>query len=91
MQQDILGIENHHFGPKYKKLLTSAEAFFDEIIFCNIKEKDFAPQFSDSGSHPNAPVNALVSPIIIIMNSANTILILFSFILNIMIHNDTVI
>ena len=65
MQQNLFGIDNHLSAAKRKKLQASAEAFFYEIVFCNIKEKDFAPLFSDTGSRPNAPVNALVSSIIL--------------------------
>lgn len=65
MQQDLFGIENHLSASKRKKLQASAEALFYEIIFCNIKEKDFAPLFSEMGSRPNAPINALVSAIIL--------------------------
>jgi hypothetical protein len=65
MQQDLFGIENHLSAAKRKKLQASADAFFYEIVFCNIKEKDFAALFSDTGSRPNAPVNALVSSIIL--------------------------
>jgi len=65
MQQDLFGIENHLSASKRKKLQASAEAFFYEIIFCNIKEKDFAPLFSEAGSRPNAPINALVSALVL--------------------------
>jgi hypothetical protein len=65
MQQDLFGIENHLSASKRKKLQASAEALFYEIIFCNIKEKDFALLFSENGSRPNAPINALVSAIIL--------------------------
>ena len=65
MQQNLFGIENHLSAAKRKKLQTSAEAFFYDIIFCKINEKDFAPLFSTNGSRPNAPVNALVSSIVL--------------------------
>jgi hypothetical protein len=65
LQQDLFGIENHLSASKRKKLRSSADAYFYELIYCNINEKDFAPLFSaDSSSRPNAPVNALVSSII---------------------------
>ena len=65
LQQDLFGIENHLSESKRKKLRSSADAYFYELIYCNINEKDFAPLFSaDSSSRPNAPVNALVSSII---------------------------
>jgi hypothetical protein len=65
MQQDLFGIENHLSAAKRKKLQASAEALFYDIIYYNINEKDFAPLFSETGSRPNAPINALVSSIIL--------------------------
>jgi hypothetical protein len=65
LQQDIFGIESQLSEAKRKKLHTSSEAYFYELIYSNINEKDFAPLFSNSGSRPNAPVNALVSSIIL--------------------------
>jgi len=66
LQQDLFGIENHLSASKRKKLRSSADAYFYELIYCNINERDFAPLFSaDSCSRPNAPVNALVSSIIL--------------------------
>jgi hypothetical protein len=66
LQQDLFGIENHLSESKRKKLRSSADAYFYELIYCNINERDFAPLFSvDSCSRPNAPVNALVSSIIL--------------------------
>jgi hypothetical protein len=66
LQQDLFGIENHLSASKRKKLRSCADAYFYELIYCNINERDFAPLFSvDSRSRPNAPVNALVSSIIL--------------------------
>jgi hypothetical protein len=65
LQQNLFGIENQLSKAKRKKLQTSTDAFFYELIYCNINEKDFAPLYSDTGSRPNAPVNALVSAIIL--------------------------
>ncbi len=72
MQQDLFGIENQLSPSKRKKLRSSSDAFFYELIYCNIKEKDFAALYSDSGSRPNAPVNALVSAIILYMKKGWT-------------------
>jgi hypothetical protein len=72
MQQDIFGIETLMSESKRKKLRSSADAFFYELIYCNIKENDFAVLFSDKGSRPNAPVNALVSAIILYMKKGWT-------------------
>lgn len=65
LQQNLFGIESHLSEAKRKKLRSSSDAFFYELIYCTIKEKDFAPLYSDTGSRPNAPINALVSSIIL--------------------------
>ena len=65
LQQDLFNIECHLPEAKRKKLRSSSEAYFYEIIFSRIDEEDFAPLFSEKGSRPNAPVNALVSAIIL--------------------------
>lgn len=72
MQQDLFGIETLMSESKRKKLRSSSDAFFYELIYCNIKENDFAVLFSDKGSRPNAPVNALVSAIILYMKKGWT-------------------
>lgn len=72
MQQDLFGIENQLSESKRKKLRSSSDAFFYELVFCNIKEDDFASLYSDSASRPNAPVNALVSAIILYMKKGWT-------------------
>jgi hypothetical protein len=72
MQQDLFGIENQLSESKRKKLRSSSDAFFYELVYCNIKENDFAALYSDNGSRPNAPVNALVSAIILYMKKGWT-------------------
>jgi len=72
MQQDLFGIETQLSESKRKKLRSSSDAFFYELVYCNIKENDFAVLFSDKGSRPNAPVNALVSAIILYMKKGWT-------------------
>ncbi len=72
MQQDLFGIENQLSESKRKKLRSSSDAFFYELVYCNIKENDFAALYSESGSRPNAPVNALVSAIILYMKKGWT-------------------
>ena len=72
MQQDLFGVENQLSESKRKKLRSSSEAFFYELVYCNIKENDFATLYSDCGSRPNAPVNALVSAIILYMKKGWT-------------------
>ncbi|MBD3156213.1 DDE transposase [Candidatus Peregrinibacteria bacterium] len=72
MQQDLFGIESQLSKSKRKKLRSSSYAFFYELIYCNIKENDFAVLFSDKGSRPNAPVNALVSALILYLKKGWT-------------------
>jgi len=48
-----------------KMLDESEENSFYELIFCKIDEKIFEVLYSDKGSRPNAPVNRLVSIIIL--------------------------
>ncbi|MBU0559518.1 MAG: hypothetical protein KKD86_03595 [Bacteroidetes bacterium] len=45
--------------------MASEEYKFYEIIFCSINEEDFSVLFSETDSRPNAPVNALVSALIL--------------------------
>ncbi|HED38666.1 MAG TPA: DDE transposase [Ignavibacteria bacterium] len=51
---------------RQQKLLQQSEEYkFYEIIFCSINEEDFSVLFSETDSRPNAPVNALVSALIL--------------------------
>ncbi|MEW6652179.1 MAG: transposase [Bacteroidota bacterium] len=51
---------------KQQKLLTASDKYkFYEIIFCSINEEDFSVLFSETDSRTNAPVNALVSALIL--------------------------
>lgn len=65
-QISFFGMENI-LNPNYLKgLHESSEAFFYKTIFCNIREEDFKVLYSaDDASRPNAPVNVLVSSIIL--------------------------
>lgn len=65
LQQSLFGSDNIFSNKKMDKLRTSEEAAFYNLIFSNIDEDDFAPLFSQKGSRPNAPVNTLVSSIIL--------------------------
>jgi len=71
-QQSLFGIENQLSESKRKKLQQSKEAVFYKLIFCSIDENDFIPLFSDKGSRPNAPVNALVASILLQNNNGWT-------------------
>jgi muramidase (phage lysozyme) len=48
-----------------QELLESAEYKFYELIFCNIREEDFACLYSTIESRPNAPVNCLVGALLL--------------------------
>jgi hypothetical protein len=65
LQTSFFGLFNSLSPEMKKKAKASQEYCFYKIIFCNIKEKDFSVLFSDNKSRPNAPVNALVSAIIL--------------------------
>ncbi len=48
-----------------KKLENSKEKWFHKLILSNINEIDFKPLYSGKASRPNAPVNILVSALIL--------------------------
>lgn len=78
LQQSLFGIDNQLPESKRKKLYQSKEYLFYNLIFCNIKEEDFAPLFSATGSRPNAPVNSLVSAAILLSHNGWTVEELFT-------------
>ncbi len=52
-------------SPKLAKELRESEEYkFYELIFCNIKEEDFAELYSEKDSRPNAPINCMVSALL---------------------------
>lgn len=54
------------FSPSQKKaFIESREWWFYELVFKRIDEKLFAPLYSDEKSRPNAPVNSMVSALIL--------------------------
>jgi hypothetical protein len=50
---------------KQKKIRQSPEAFFYTLAFQKIDEKKFERLYSEKGSRPNAPINAMVSALIL--------------------------
>jgi hypothetical protein len=64
-QKSFFGFENSLPDKLLKALRKSEEYSFYEIIFCNIDEKIFSVLYSDKASRPNAPVNCLVSALIL--------------------------
>ena len=65
LQSTFFDIENQLSERKKKKLRESEEYSFYQLIFRNIEEEKFAVLYSEKGSRPNAPVNVMVSAIIL--------------------------
>ena len=65
IQQSLFGVESHLSKAKLGKLRKSKEYAFYQLVFCKIDESLFMPIFSDVGSRPNAPVNTLVSALLL--------------------------
>jgi len=65
MQPSLFGIASQLSKAKLNKLRKSKEYDFYQFVFCQINENDFSVLYSDSCSRPNAPVNSLVSSIIL--------------------------
>jgi len=64
-QSNIFGFANIVSPKMLKELQESEEMNFYELIFCNIKEEDFSCLYSETDSRPNAPVNCMVSALIL--------------------------
>ncbi|MEA3471348.1 MAG: transposase [Thermodesulfobacteriota bacterium] len=50
---------------KRKKLEQSEEMYFYRYIFCEIREEDFSCLYAGDNGRPNAPVNAMVSALLL--------------------------
>lgn len=62
-QPDLFGFY-HQLSPKMQyQVKESDEYLFYQLIYSRIREEDFAGLYSENGSRPNAPVNALISAI----------------------------
>ena len=64
-QPKLITFENELGEKQRQQLNETREKWFYRLIFRNINERDFKPLFSDKDSRPNAPVNVLVSAIIL--------------------------
>ena len=64
-QTDIFGLFNSLPERMKKKIEHSEEYTFYKLIFSNIKEDIFSGLYSDKNSRPNAPINAMVSSLIL--------------------------
>ena len=60
-QPDLFGFFNQLPAQMQRKLIESEEYAFYRLIFSHIQEEDFACLYSENGSRPNAPINAMVS------------------------------
>ena len=61
IQPDMFGFYQQLPNKMQKKLRESEEYLFYQLIFCRIREEDFACLYSENGSRPNAPINSMVS------------------------------
>lgn len=64
-QPELFGFENEPGNKARKALEGSKEKWFYYLILRNINELDFRDLYSDKVSRPNAPVNILVSALIL--------------------------
>jgi len=64
-QPKLFTFENELDEHQRKLLNQTREKWFYHLIFRSINERDFKPLFSEKDSRPNAPVNVLVSAIIL--------------------------
>ena len=71
-QQDIFASEMFLPKKKFEKLKHSKEYSFYKLIFCNINEDLFSVLYSDKKSRPNAPINAMVSSLILLQQKSWT-------------------
>ena len=65
LQGNMFSFINELSEKKQNALKSTKEHCFYNMIFCNIRENDFEVLFSDKGSRPNAPINAMVSAFIL--------------------------
>ena len=72
LQTDLFGLFNSLPERMKKKVKESEEYYFYKLIFSQIDEEIFSVLYSDKKSRPNAPINALVSALIL-MNRYNWI------------------
>ena len=68
-QASLFGIASQLPEKKLKKLKKSKEYDFYRLLFCKINEDIFSVLFSESCSRPNAPINSLVSSMILLQHN----------------------
>jgi hypothetical protein len=64
-QQDIFCGDPYALSDAFKKLENSEYYFFYKTIFCNIDEEMFAPLYCSDNGRPNAPINVMISALIL--------------------------
>jgi len=64
-QPGLFGFQNVIKDSMRREIMDSEEFKFYELIFCRIREEDFAPLYSDKESRPNSPVNSMVSALLL--------------------------
>jgi len=72
LQETLFGFRDDLQKKQQEELDKSEESKFYEIIFCSINEEDFECLYSETDSRPNAPVNALVSSLILMQKRSYT-------------------
>lgn len=77
-QPSLYGIVAQLPAGKLKKLRSSWEFHFYNLVFCRIREQDFAVLYAETASRPNAPVNALVAATILMQRNQWTTEMLFA-------------
>ncbi len=65
LQNNLFGFRQQLPESMQGKLDTSEEYLFYKLIYCSIREEDFACLYSEKASRPNAPINAMVSALIL--------------------------
>ena len=65
LQTDMFGMQNTMPESLKKHAVKSEEYHFYNIIYYNIKEEIFSILYSDKKSRPNAPINSMVSALIL--------------------------
>jgi len=69
VQKNLFGLFNSMCETQQQEVKESSEYYFYNLIFCNIAEDIFAKLYSDKKSRPNAPINAMVSAIILMQRN----------------------
>jgi hypothetical protein len=69
VQKSLFGLFNTLPSTLQKEAKESSQYCFYNLIFCNIPEDIFAKLYSDKKSRPNAPINAMVSALILMQRN----------------------